>query len=151
MASVSKTILIGHVGSDPEIKALNSKGDRVASFPLATSEHWKDRTTGERRERTEWHRIVVFDQNIVNVCENYVRKGSKLWVEGRNETRSWGEGKDKRYTTEVVIRPYRGAITMLDRKDSSGFNAPDRNDQYNSGYTPPPHAYSNELEDEIPF
>lgn len=118
--SVNKVILIGNLGRDPEIRTMQS-GDKVANLALATSESWKDRTTGERRERTEWHRISVFAQGLVTIIERYVQKGSKLYIEGQLETRKWTDqqGAD-RYTTEVVLRPFGGVLTMLDSKGGGG-------------------------------
>jgi len=107
-------MLIGNLGSTPEIKNLPS-GGRVASFSLATSESWRDKTTGERKEKTEWHRISVFSEPLVALCERYVKKGSKLYVEGRLETRKWqDQAGQERQTTEIVLRPYAGEITLLD-------------------------------------
>ncbi len=115
--TINKVILVGNVGNEPEVKTMQS-GDRVANLSVATSESWKDKATGERKERTEWHRVVVLNQNLVGVVENYVKKGSKLYIEGQLETRSWDDSQtgQKKYTTEVVLRPYRGEITMLDSK-----------------------------------
>ena len=112
--SVNKVILIGNLGRDPEIRAFQN-GGRVASFSIATSENWKDKSTGEKKERTEWHRISVLNDKLVEVVERYVKKGSKLYIEGQLETRKWTDkdGQEK-YTTEVVLRPFRGEITMLD-------------------------------------
>lgn len=138
-------------------------GDKVVNLSIATSENWKDRSTGERKERTEWHRVVVFNQGLVNVCENYLKKGAKVYIEGQLETRKWTDqsGQEK-YSTEVVLRPYRGELTMLDNRgggagasSGGGFN-----DSYSSGgfdAGPPAQAQQNsnqmvdELEDEIPF
>ena len=118
--SVNKVILIGNVGKDPEIRSLQN-GGRVASFSLATSESWKDRASGEKREKTEWHRVVVFNDNVVGVVERFVRKGSKLYVEGALETRKWTDqsGQEK-YTTEVVVKQFRGEITLLDGRGEGG-------------------------------
>lgn len=113
MASINKVTLVGNLGNDPEVKTMQS-GDRVANFTLATSESWKDKATGEKKERTEWHRVVCFNQPLVNVIENYVKKGSKLYIEGAVETRSWEKDGQKVYTTEIVLRPFRGEIVMLD-------------------------------------
>lgn len=112
--SVNKVILIGNLGRDPEIRSFQN-GGRVASFSIATSETWKDRTSGERKEKTEWHRISVLNEKLVEVVERYVKKGSKLYIEGQLETRKYTD-KDgqERYTTEVVLRPFRGELTMLD-------------------------------------
>lgn len=116
MSSVNKVILIGNLGKDPEIRSMQS-GDRVCNLSVATSESWKDKSSGERKEKTEWHRVVVFNQNIVNVCENYLKKGAKVYIEGQLETRKWTD-KDgaEKYSTEVVIKPFRGELTMLDSK-----------------------------------
>lgn len=112
--SVNKVILVGNLGRDPEIRSMQN-GSRVANLSLATSESWKDRNSGERRERTEWHRVVVFNENIVRVCENYLKKGSKVYLEGQIETRKWqDQSGQERYTTEIVLRPFRGELTMLD-------------------------------------
>lgn len=114
MAGVNKVILVGNLGKDPEIRSMQN-GGRVASFSLATSETWKDRNTGERKERTEWHRIAVFNENLVGVIERFVKKGSKIYIEGQLETRKWtDQSGQERYTTEVVLRPYRGELTLLD-------------------------------------
>lgn len=158
--SINKVILVGNLGNDPEIKTMQS-GDKVCNLSIATSESWKDKATGERKERTEWHRVVVFNQGLMNVCENYLRKGSKLYIEGQLETRSWEQDGQKKYTTEVVLRPYRGEITMLDSKGSSGGGfASGGQDDYGSNMgggfaqsnsAPKSRAPVDELEDEIPF
>ena len=118
--SVNKVILIGHLGRDPEVRSFQN-GGKVCNLRLATSENWKDRTTGERRERTEWHSIAIFNEGLVRLAEQFLRKGSKIYVEGRLETRKWQdqEGKD-RYSTEVTLRPYGGDIKFLDRRDGGG-------------------------------
>lgn len=118
--SVNKVILVGNLGKDPEVRAFQN-GGRVASFTIATSESWKDKASGERKERTEWHRISVMNDNLVGICERYLKKGAKVYVEGQLETRKWTD-KDgqERYTTEVVLRPFRGELTMLDGKTGSG-------------------------------
>lgn len=115
MASLNKVFIIGHLGNDPEIKTMQS-GDRVANFSVAATESWKDKSTGERKERTEWLRVVVFNQGLIKVCENYLNKGSKVYIEGRIETRSWEKDGQKQYATEVVLRPYQGDIILLDKK-----------------------------------
>ncbi|MEM1371940.1 MAG: single-stranded DNA-binding protein [Pseudomonadota bacterium] len=127
MSSVNKVILIGNLGQAPEIRSFQN-GGRVASFTMATSERWKDRNTGEAKERTEWHRIAVYAETLVKLCESYLRKGSKIYIEGQLETRKWQDqsGQD-RYTTEISLRPYRSEIKMLDGKDagqSNGSEAP---------------------------
>ncbi len=117
MSSVNKVILIGNLGADPEVRSFPS-GGRVCNLRLATSETWKDRDTGERRERTEWHRIAIYSDPLVRFAEQYLRKGSKIYVEGQLETRKWQDqsGQD-RYMTEVSLRPYRSELTMLDRRE----------------------------------
>ena len=112
--SVNKVILIGNLGRDPEIRTMQS-GGRVANLSVATSESWRDKASGERKERTEWHRVVVFNENLVRLCESYLRKGSKIYVEGQIETRKWqDQSGQERYSTEIVLRPFRGEITMLE-------------------------------------
>lgn len=117
MSSVNKVILIGNLGKDPEIRSFQN-GGRVASFSIATSESWKDKTSGEKKEKTEWHRVSVFNEHIVGVVERYLKKGAKVYIEGQLETRKWTdkEGQEK-YTTEVVLRPFRGELTMLSSSD----------------------------------
>ena len=112
--SVNKVTLVGNLGKDPEIRTMRD-GGRVATLALATSESWKDKKTGERQERTQWHTVVIFNENLVGVAEKYLRTGAKVYVEGQLETRKWQDRENKdRYTTEVVLRPYRGELTMLD-------------------------------------
>ena len=154
--SVNKVILIGNLGRDPEIRSMQN-GGRVANLSVATSENWRDRNTGERREKTEWHRVVIFNENLVKVAENYLRKGSKVYLEGQIETRKWQDqsGQD-RYSTEVVLRPYRGELTMLDSRGEGGGYGSGYSDQGSSGYdagqsSPPPSGPADDLDDEIPF
>jgi single-strand DNA-binding protein len=111
--SVNKVLLLGNLGRDPEIRTTQG-GTRVATLSIATSETWKDKTSGERKERTEWHRVVIWNEALVDVAEKYLKKGSKLFLEGQLETRKWQDqsGQD-RYSTEVVLRPFRSAITLL--------------------------------------
>lgn len=145
--SINKVILIGHIGQDPDVRTFQS-GDKVASFSLATSESWKDKASGERKERTEWHKIVVFNQGLIKLCESYLTKGSKVYVEGQLETRNYDKDGVKHYTTEIVLRPYNGQITMLDgRKDSDGQTSHDQSKA--NGYQPQPK--SDWVEDDIPF
>lgn len=111
--SVNKVILVGNLGRDPEIRSLNN-GGRVANLSVATSDRWRDRQTGEQRERTEWHRVVVFDDKIVEVAEKFLRKGRKVYLEGEIQTRKWSDQSgQERYTTEVVLQRFRGQLTML--------------------------------------
>ena len=116
--SLNKVILIGNLGKDPDIRFMPD-GSKVASFSLATGETWKDKTTGERKERTEWHRITVFNERLADIVEKYVRKGTKLYIEGQLQTRKWTDqrGAD-RYTTEVVLGKFRGDLVILDPKKS---------------------------------
>ncbi len=115
--SVNKVILIGNVGKDPEVRTFGN-GGKVANFTIATSESWKDRNTGERKEKTDWHNIAVFNEGLVGIVERYVKKGSKLYIEGALKTRKWQDrdGND-RYTTEVVLQGFNGSLTMLDSRD----------------------------------
>lgn len=145
MASLNKVMLIGNLGADPEIRSF-SNGGKVANLRLATSETWKDKNTGERQERTEWHTVAIFNEGLVSVVERYLKKGSKVFVEGQLQTRKWQDqsGAD-RYSTEVVLRGFGGTLTMLDSKPSDG-----------GGYaltpspapSPPP---VDDLDDDIPF
>ena len=116
MASVNKVILVGNLGKDPEVRSMQS-GDRVASFPIATSERWKDKATGERKEKTEWHKVTIFDERLVEITEKYLRKGSKVYLEGQLQTRKWtDQNGQERYTTEIVLQRFRGDLTLLDTK-----------------------------------
>ena len=121
--SVNKVILIGNLGRDPEVRAFPN-GGRVCNLSLATSENWKDRDTGERRERTEWHRVAIYNENLIGLAERFLRKGSKVYLEGQLETRKWQDqsGAD-RYTTEVALRPFRGEMTFLDSASGGGGGA----------------------------
>ena len=149
--SVNKVILIGNLGRDPEIRSFDN-GGKVANLRIATSETWKDKQTGERRERTEWHSVAIFNTGLVTVAENYLKKGSKVYIEGQLETRKWQdqEGKD-RYSTEVVLRPYTSTLTMLDGRQGGGEGQSNAGQQASSnagsdqGYVPA------DQDDEIPF
>ncbi|WP_417841992.1 single-stranded DNA-binding protein [Terasakiella sp.] len=118
--SVNKVILVGNLGRDPEIR-FSQAGKKIANFTIATSEQWKDRQTGERQERTEWHRVVVFNDGLADVVERFVKKGSKVYIEGQLKTRKWQgqDGKDN-YTTEVVLDGFNSSLTMLDNRGSDG-------------------------------
>jgi single-strand DNA-binding protein len=153
--SVNKVILVGNLGRDPEIRSTND-GTRVANLSVATSESWRDRNTGERRERTEWHRVVVFNDRLVDVIEKYLHKGSKVYLEGQLQTRKWTDqqGQD-RYTTEVVLQRYRGELTMLDSRgggegagDYGGGSSGNGNGGGGGGG---PGPSSSDFDDEIPF
>jgi len=121
--SVNKVILVGNLGADPEIRRLNS-GDPVANFRIATSESWRDKASGERKEKTEWHNIVVFNDNLAKVAEQYLKKGMKVYIEGQLQTRKWQDqqGQDK-YTTEIVLQKFRGELQMLDSRGQGGDQA----------------------------
>lgn len=118
--SVNKVILVGNLGADPEIRRLNS-GDPVVNLRIATSESWRDRNSGERKERTEWHNVVIFNDNLAKVAEQYLKKGAKVYIEGQLQTRKWQDqqGNDK-YTTEVVLQKFRGELQMLDSRGQGG-------------------------------
>ena len=118
--SVNKVILIGNLGRDPEVRTF-SNGGKVCNLRIATSEQWKDRNTGERRERTEWHSVAIFSEPLARIAEQYLRKGSKVYIEGQLETRKWQDqsGQD-RYSTEVVLRPFRSELTLLDGRGEGG-------------------------------
>lgn len=146
--SVNKVILIGNLGRDPEVRTFQN-GGKVANLRIATSETWKDRNTGERRERTEWHTVSIFNEALVRLAEQYLRKGSKVYIEGKLETRKWQDqsGQD-RYSTEVVLRPYAGEMTFLDsRNDNSG------NGGQSGVYDQSPEGYAggSSYDDEITF
>jgi single-strand DNA-binding protein len=154
--SVNKVILVGNLGKDPEVRSMQS-GDKVCSFSIATSESWKDKASGEKQERTQWHNIVIWNQPLVKVAESYLKKGSKVYIEGQLETRKWEKDGVDRYTTEVVLRPFRGEMTLLDSKGGGGgyqqdeqpsYGAPAGRSASNSSAAP---ARVDELEDEIPF
>lgn len=162
--SVNKVILIGNVGADPEIRRTQD-GRAIAALRIATSEQWRDKTTGERREKTEWHSIVVFAEPLCKVVEQYVKKGSKLYIEGQLQTRKWQDqqGQD-RYSTEVVLQGFGATITLLDKREGSGYRAggdgaadygldEDRasRTQSQGGSTGRNANFSHDLDDDIPF
>src|SRR3954463_16189816 len=120
MAGVNKVILVGNLGADPEARTLNSGGE-VVNMRVATSENWTDKASGERKEKTEWHNVVIFNENLGRVAKNYLRKGSKVYLEGQIQTRKWQDqsGND-RYTTEVVLQRFRGELVLLDSRESGG-------------------------------
>ncbi|MFJ1291615.1 single-stranded DNA-binding protein [Paracoccus yeei] len=158
--SVNKVILIGNLGQDPEIRSFQN-GGKIANLRIATSETWKDRNTGERKERTEWHTVAIYSEPLVRVAEQYLKKGSKVYVEGQLETRKWQDqqGND-RYSTEVALRPFRSELTMLDGRGGSGGGGGGRGDEGygyeggssggGSGRSPSP-ASRPDFDDEIPF
>ena len=160
--SVNKVILIGHLGRDPEIRTFQN-GGKVANLSLATSEAWRDKASGERRERTEWHRVVILNEPLVKVAEQYLRKGSKVYLEGQLETRkATDQAGIERYFTEVVLRPFRGEIALLDKVDNGSRGTPEdyeRSDPPRQGgdtgrsfgSAASPAGGAADLDDEIPF
>ena len=155
--SVNKVILIGNLGKDPEIRTLNS-GDRVANLRIATSEQWRDKATGERKEKTEWHQIVIFNENIVKVAENYLKKGSTVYIEGSLQTRKYTDAQGvEKYSTEIVLQRFNGQLTMLGGRPESGGASRGGDDDYSSGFStggankPSGPKESYDLNDDIPF
>lgn len=158
--SVNKVILVGNLGRDPEVRRTQS-GDPIVSLRIATSESWKDKASGERKERTEWHAVVIWNEGLARVAEQYLRKGSKVYVEGQLQTRKWQDqqGQD-RYTTEVVLTRFRGELVLLDAKEPGADRSaapPSSGSRYDQSPTgggrqsPPQRSMSADLDDEIPF
>ena len=161
--SVNKVILVGNLGADPEIRRLNS-GDPVVNIRIATSETWRDKNSGERKERTEWHNVVIFNDSLAKVAEQYLKKGMKVYVEGQLQTRKWQDqsGQD-RYSTEVVLQRFRGELVLLDARGEGGGGNFGGGDDYGSssggGFgggskpqsRPQPAAFDTDLDDDIPF
>ena len=151
--TVNKVILIGNLGSDPEIRTTQD-GREIANITIATSEHWTDRTSGERREKTEWHKVVIFNPNLVKLVKEYIKKGAKVYVEGQLQTRKWQDtqtGQD-RYTTEVVVQGYNGSISFLSKANDRRQSAGDSANEY-AAATGTQYQAGNDadLDDEIPF
>ena len=156
--SVNKVILVGNLGADPESRAMNSGGE-VVNFNVATSERWKDRD-GNRQERTEWHNVVIFNENLGRVAKNYLRKGSKVDLEGQIQTRKWTDqsGND-RYTTEIVLQRFRGELVLLDSREGGGASRGAFSDDFGdtggapqrSQSRPQPAAFDTDLDDDVPF
>jgi len=163
--SVNKVILVGNLGRDPEIRSTQD-GMRIANLAVATSESWRDRVSGERKERTEWHRVAIFNERLTEVAEKYLKKGSKVYIEGALQSRKWTDNSgQERYTTEVVLQRFRGELTMLD--SARGAGGPPTEGGYDEGYagggfgdepraaaTPAPargRTPVNDLDDDIPF
>ncbi len=146
--SVNKVTLIGNLGKDPETRRMTS-GDPIVNFSVATSETWRDKASGERKERTEWHRVVIFNKNLAEVAEKYLRKGSKVYLEGALQTRKWTDkdGQEK-YSTEVVLQNFRGELVMLDTKGGGGGDG--GRDRVGAGEAPASFQRE-EMDDEIPF
>jgi single-strand DNA-binding protein len=157
--SVNKVILIGNLGRDPEIRS-TPNGDRIANLSIATSETWRDKSSGEKKEKTEWHRVAIFNDNIVKVVENYVKKGTTVYIEGQLQTRKWTDQQGvEKYTTEIVVGRFNGQLTLLggrnDNAGAGGGRASD--DDYSSGFQtggankPSGPRESYDLNDDIPF
>ncbi|HEU0221842.1 MAG TPA: single-stranded DNA-binding protein [Paracoccaceae bacterium] len=144
--SVNKVILIGNLGRDPEVRTFQN-GGRVVNLRIATSERWRDRNTGEQKDRTEWHNVAIYNDNLGKIAEQYLRKGSKVYIEGQLETRKWqDQSGQERYTTEVVLRPFRGELTLLDARGEGAER------DFGGGYDAPDSGPSrSSLDDEIPF
>lgn len=167
--SVNKVILVGNLGADPEVRRMSS-GDPVVNLRIATSESWRDRQSGERREKTEWHSVVIFNENLAKVAEQYLKKGAKVYIEGALQTRKWqDQNGNERYTTEIVLQKFRGELQMLDSRgegggqgrsfegggrsqmsDYSGGGSSGGSDFGNSGPSSG-GGFSRDLDDEIPF
>ena len=165
MAGVNKVILVGNLGADPEARSLNNGGE-VVNLRVATSEQWKDRD-GNRQERTEWHQVVIFNENLGRVAKSYLKKGSKVYLEGQLQTRKWtdNQGNDK-YTTEVVLQRFRGELVLLDSRDGGGggggrdFGGGGYGDDFGGASSgggsqrqqrPQPAAFDTDLDDDVPF
>ncbi len=150
-ASLNKVMLIGNVGKDPEIRS-TSDGREIVTLTLATSESWKDKLSGEKKEKTEWHRIVVFNEALVNVIKNYVKKGSKIYIEGALQTRKWVDNTgQERYTTEIILQSFNSTLVLLDSRnsDSQRENAGISENKASGAHD---NSFNlNELDDEIPF
>ena len=160
--SVNKVILVGNLGKDPETRSFQNGGE-VVSFSVATSESWKDRNSGERKEKTEWHNVSIFSEGLARVAKSYLRKGSKVYLEGQLETRKWQDqsGND-RYTTDVVLRNFNSSMVLLDSRDRGGggrgaFNEDFGGDEFGGGAPskpqsrPQPAAFDTDLDDDVPF
>ena len=164
--SVNKVIIVGNLGRDPEVRTFQN-GGKVVNLNIATSETWRDKASGERKERTEWHRVSILNENLAKIAEQYLKKGSKVYIEGQLETRKWQDqaGVEK-FTTEVVLRPYRGELTLLDGREGGssgggsggGYMADLSGGRESGGYDSGPASgsgggggRSNDMDDEIPF
>ena len=162
--SVNKVILVGNLGADPEARSLNNGGE-VVNMRVATSESWSDKSSGQRQERTEWHNVVIFNENLGRVAKSYLKKGSKVYLEGQIQTRKWQDqsGND-RYTTEIVLNRFRGELVLLDRAEGAGRSGGDfggGGEDFGGGYgggsssrpqqRPQPAAFDTDLDDDVPF
>ena len=166
MAGVNKVILVGNLGADPEARSLNNGGE-VVNMRVATSDTWNDKATGERKEKTEWHNVVIFNENLGRVAKSYLRKGSKVYLEGQIQTRKWTDqsGND-RYTTEVVLQRFRGELVLLDSREGGGGGRGAFSDDFSDDFggsggggggssrpqsRPQPAAFDTDLDDDVPF
>lgn len=141
--SVNKVILVGNLGRDPEVRN-SSDGLKIVSLSIATSDSWKDKNTGERKEKTEWHRVVIFNDRLADVAEKYLRKGSKIYIEGQLQTRKWTDNNNiEKYTTEVVISRYKGELTLLDSRSNDG--------SFESSESASLPSHFDDLNDDVPF
>jgi single-strand DNA-binding protein len=165
--SLNKVMLIGNLGKDPEVRSF-ANGGKVCNFSLATSENWKDKNSGERREKTDWHNVAIFNENLVRIAEQYLKKGSKVYIEGSLQTRKWQDqsGADK-YTTEVVLQNFNGTLVLLDRAEGGGGGGQRGGGGYNQdagggnfgggggasrgGGATRPSAFDSDLDDDVPF
>lgn len=147
--SVNKVIIVGNVGNDPVIRAFGN-GGKVANLSVATSEQWRDKSSGEKREKTEWHRVAIFNDGLVGVVDRYVKKGSKVYIEGKLQTRKWQDrdGNDK-YTTEIVLQGFDGNLTLLDSRQDGQSRSQNRQGDYDQDQSQASQSY--DLDDEIPF
>lgn len=168
MAGVNKVILVGNLGADPEARSMGSGGE-VVNLRVATSESWTDRQSGERKEKTEWHRVVIFNENLGKVAKSYLKKGSKVYLEGQIQSRSWTDNSgQEKWTTEIVLQRFRGELVLLDSRGSGGGGAgfggggEDYGDSYggNSDFgaaaprqqqRPAPASFDTDLDDDVPF
>ena len=148
--SVNKVILVGNLGKDPEVRRMTS-GEPIVNLSIATSESWRDKASGERKEKTEWHRVVIFNENLVKVAKQYLKKGSKVYLEGQLQTRKWTD-KDgaEKYSTEVVLQNFRGELTMLDGRSGGGEGGAGGGGARGAGEAPASFQ-RDEMDDEIPF
>ena len=150
--SINKVILVGNLGRDPEIRAMQN-GDKIVQLSIATSDRWKDKNTGEQRERTEWHRVVIFNDALGKIAEQYLKKGSTVYLEGQIQTRKWTDqqsGQDK-YTTEVVLQRYRGELTLLGSRPDNQLNNDYNKSEIDQLSEPSVSNIASDLDDEIPF
>ncbi|MHA1190595.1 MAG: single-stranded DNA-binding protein [Alphaproteobacteria bacterium] len=160
--SVNKVILIGNLGADPEVRRMQD-GRPIVNLRLATSDSWRDKNSGERRERTEWHRVVIFNEGLAKIAEQYLKKGSKIYVEGQIQTRKWeDQSGQERYTTEIVLQGFNSSLTMLDTRGGGGGGGGSYDDNQGGGYgsqgsggdqggSGGGRSMSDEMDDEIPF